>query len=65
MHYYIGVWADVDATVYGPFDDQETRDSAAKAWLQDESDEGSVFGLDVDADGVPSTWAYSSDFMES
>ena len=61
--YTICVWDDVEPAVHGPYDNEEKRIEGAKEFMRDNM-QSSVFRLDIDSKGVPSSSVFTNDEME-
>ena len=55
---------DVEPQIQGPFKSEAQRSVAAKAHKRENGDNDGIFMLDVDSQGVPTTYSYSNGFFE-
>jgi len=65
-HYFINVIGGVDAEIIGPYKTDDKRDAEAKQFRYNEQSENdSIFALDITELGDPVIWSYSAAFMEA
>lgn len=65
MKYFLFITVDdVEPNIKGPFDTPDKRTAFAKAFRDKEGPGHGVFALDIDANGVPDTWAYPGAFFD-
>lgn len=62
--YLLTVWGDVDPETHGPYSTDAERLQAARKWLMAEPDRGSVYRLNVAADGAPEVDSFSGEEID-
>jgi hypothetical protein len=64
MFYLVDVWSGVEPSLLGPYPTDEERDAAALTHRKDnQSEEDTLFWLDVPSQGEPKIGAYSGAFF--
>lgn len=64
-YYVVPVFGSVEPMVMGPYDGPEGQLAAAKNIHSEQSQNDSLFWLDIDANGVPSMGAFTPGALES